>query len=447
MFKSIEQPVAELTILYDPSCGFCVSCRRWLERQPAYLPLQFVPAGGAAALALYPELAGEAREELTVVSNDGLVYRGASAWIMCLWALCEFREWAQRLSSPALLPYARQAFELLSRNRKTLSNKLGLAPEADLLETLRSTPAPSCGVGRQVAPPQEAERKAGRTALRIVLVAILVWSGWRLLATYREPLLLAALDRGIFTDAKTLRWLGLDVDSVLLQAARQGRGDQVQALLTAGVKPLAAYGSSENPLAAAALAGKTDVVALLRAAGFDVDARTASGHTALMDAALKGSLPSVRNLLQAGADPKAADVRQVTPLLFAVQSATDAAIVRELLQAGAAVDAADTAGDTPLMAAADRGWTEAVCALLLAGADPNAQDSLGRNALLRMVMSPRPAARRIETLQALLAAGANPRLPDRQGTTALDLVTRRRDPGILLLFAGTTHDATPNTGR
>lgn len=137
----------QLTVLYDSSCGFCVSCRRWLEAQPAYVTLRFLPARSAVAERLFPDLAGLAEaDELAVVSDEGHVYRGASAWLMCLWALEDYREWAFRLSAPALLPLARQAFELLSRNRKSISRQLGLLPEPELLETLRGAPSPTCGL-------------------------------------------------------------------------------------------------------------------------------------------------------------------------------------------------------------------------------------------------------------------------------------------------------------
>ena len=32
-----------LYILYDSECALCRQCRLWLGRQPAYLPLVFVP--------------------------------------------------------------------------------------------------------------------------------------------------------------------------------------------------------------------------------------------------------------------------------------------------------------------------------------------------------------------------------------------------------------------
>jgi hypothetical protein len=48
-------------------------------------------------------------EEITVVGDGGQVYRGAAAWIVCLWALREHRRLAHRLSTPAGLRVARSA--------------------------------------------------------------------------------------------------------------------------------------------------------------------------------------------------------------------------------------------------------------------------------------------------------------------------------------------------
>ncbi len=107
------------------------SCRRWLEAQPTDVALEFLPAGSAAATEVFPDLSyAETPAELVAVDSDGAVYRDAHAWIMCLYALREYREWAQFLSRPTLLPLPRQAFELLSRNRKEISDKLGLLPAA-----------------------------------------------------------------------------------------------------------------------------------------------------------------------------------------------------------------------------------------------------------------------------------------------------------------------------
>ena len=112
-----------LYVLFDAECGLCRQCRRWLERQPTFVELRFVALQSPEAACRFPGIEQfNPREQLLVVSDEGAVYQGSYAWIMCLWALREYREWSQRLASPALLPLARKACELLSDNRLTLSS-------------------------------------------------------------------------------------------------------------------------------------------------------------------------------------------------------------------------------------------------------------------------------------------------------------------------------------
>jgi predicted DCC family thiol-disulfide oxidoreductase YuxK len=137
-----------LYILYDARCGLCSWARRWLARQPAYLELTFVPAGSERALRLFPGLThGDHVEELVVISDDGAVYRDSRAWIMSLYALEEYREWAARLAHPLLAPLAREAFALISRQRRRISYWLELASEAEIAEALRHVDAPACTIG------------------------------------------------------------------------------------------------------------------------------------------------------------------------------------------------------------------------------------------------------------------------------------------------------------
>jgi len=127
-----------LTVLYDSRCGFCVYCRRWLTAHRQLLPLEFISAGSRMARERFPTLShAEPAEELVVVDDEGGVYRGAEAWIMCLYALEEYRDWSIRLARPALRPFARVAFEWLSKNRRSLSAQLGLAPEEEIVRTLK----------------------------------------------------------------------------------------------------------------------------------------------------------------------------------------------------------------------------------------------------------------------------------------------------------------------
>src|SRR5215204_1562598 len=103
-----------LYVLHDPQCGFCEKCRDWLGRQPAYVELRFVPMNSAEAQRRFPGVEKHwLGEDLMDISDEGAVYRGPSAYLLCLYALVEYREWAQRLASPALLPLARRVFHLL----------------------------------------------------------------------------------------------------------------------------------------------------------------------------------------------------------------------------------------------------------------------------------------------------------------------------------------------
>ena len=119
-----------LTVLYDSECGFCVRCRAWLERQKAFVPLKFLPRNSLEAKLQFPNL--DFGDELIAITEDGGVYRGTQAWIMCLYALEEYRALSLRLAHPSMLPLARHIYKTVSRNRKSLSQWLGLRSEEEL---------------------------------------------------------------------------------------------------------------------------------------------------------------------------------------------------------------------------------------------------------------------------------------------------------------------------
>jgi predicted DCC family thiol-disulfide oxidoreductase YuxK len=114
-----------LYVLFDAQCELCVRCRNWLMQEPAFVPLVFIAFQSDQAQRRFPGIdALKPGEQLLVISDEGAVYRGAQAWIMCLWALENHREHAQRLAHPVLLPLARTVCELLSPNRFFLSDIL-----------------------------------------------------------------------------------------------------------------------------------------------------------------------------------------------------------------------------------------------------------------------------------------------------------------------------------
>ena len=132
-----------LTLVYDAECGLCSRLTTWLRGQPKWIPLYVLPS--SQAVKTYPALAaGKFEGELIVFSDEGAVYTGDRAWVMCLFALKDYREWARRLSRPALLPFARQAFKVLSNNRRAISKWLGLITDSELQNELRKIHAPEC---------------------------------------------------------------------------------------------------------------------------------------------------------------------------------------------------------------------------------------------------------------------------------------------------------------
>jgi predicted DCC family thiol-disulfide oxidoreductase YuxK len=135
--------VKKLTVLYDRSCGFCVECARWLASQSQLVRLELLGSATIAARARFPTLTSTP-EELIVVDDEGGVYRGTHAWIMCLWALREYRSAAEKLARPALLPLARAAFALISKSRKPLSRWLDLAAESDVARAVAAAPPAGC---------------------------------------------------------------------------------------------------------------------------------------------------------------------------------------------------------------------------------------------------------------------------------------------------------------
>ena len=111
-----------LYVLFDTKCELCRRVRVWLQVQAPFVPLTFVPLQSPDLEERFPGItAMEPAREILVVSDDGEVWRGADAWIMCLWALREFRGWSQRLASPLLRPFALRVCDMVSRNRHRFS--------------------------------------------------------------------------------------------------------------------------------------------------------------------------------------------------------------------------------------------------------------------------------------------------------------------------------------
>lgn len=135
--------MCHLTVIHDLDCGVCARIASWLRAQPKWIPLRLVPSNLAGRL--YPALTDSAiRQQLIFVSDEGGICLANHAWLTCLHALRRYRSLARRLSRPALLPFARQAFQFVSSNRYRISKWLEILSDSEIEAELGQIQAPRC---------------------------------------------------------------------------------------------------------------------------------------------------------------------------------------------------------------------------------------------------------------------------------------------------------------
>jgi len=135
----------KLYVLYDPKCELCCRLKDWLMEQRSWIALEVIPAGSEKARKLFPQLERIASQnDLAVISDEGAVYLNDRAWIMVLYGLEEYRDWAARLTHPLLMPLARQAYAALSSNRHFLSRWLSSTKAEVIADELRNVVLEPC---------------------------------------------------------------------------------------------------------------------------------------------------------------------------------------------------------------------------------------------------------------------------------------------------------------
>jgi len=170
----------------------------------------------------------------------------------------------------------------------------------------------------------------------------------------------------------------LGADALTIAAAYRGTILSIRALLDAGaeVDPPDGVRVRNAPLVLASMSGDLANVKLLLERGAE------TSEKALAEAVTFGYPDVVRTLIQAGADPNLVEGSGVNLLHWAT-IANRADVIRVLAAAHVEINATDENGFTPLMYAAtiDFGNTDALKALLSAGADKSIPDHEGRTPL------------------------------------------------------------------
>lgn len=129
-----------LYILYDDTCPHSLRHREWLAQQEPIVPLHLLPHRAEEVGCRFPGIEAHLTpREFTVISDEGQLWTGPAASVMCLFVLERHREFAERLTRPMLLPYARTALELLSRDGDvlTMTCLMRRSPDAELANILR----------------------------------------------------------------------------------------------------------------------------------------------------------------------------------------------------------------------------------------------------------------------------------------------------------------------
>jgi predicted DCC family thiol-disulfide oxidoreductase YuxK len=119
---NLPDQIKGIEVFYDGRCGMCCSFHEWIARQPRAFGIEFVPYQSPEAERVFPGIGTlDPAREMIVRTSEGAIYRGAEAWVWCLYSCANHQAAARRLGGPGLLPVAIRACRVLAANRHALS--------------------------------------------------------------------------------------------------------------------------------------------------------------------------------------------------------------------------------------------------------------------------------------------------------------------------------------
>ncbi len=137
--------VKEIEVFYDGRCGMCCTFHEWVQAQERAFVIQMIPYQSEHAKDVFPGLSElDPAREMVVRTWEGDIYRGAEAWVWCLYSCANYRGIAQRLAGPMMLPLAMRACRLLAANRRGLSKVFFRKKDQEVRKTLHQMKAPRC---------------------------------------------------------------------------------------------------------------------------------------------------------------------------------------------------------------------------------------------------------------------------------------------------------------
>lgn len=172
--------VKGIEVFYDGRCGMCCTFHEWVARQERAYPVVFVPYQDERAERIFPGLGVlDPAREMVVRTAGGGIYRGAEAWVLCLYSCVAYRELAGRLASRRLLPLAKRACAVLAANRHGLSKIFFRRKDLEVRARLHAIPDP-CEEGDReiVVMSDEGDIWQGPEAWVVSLWVLRKWRRW-----------------------------------------------------------------------------------------------------------------------------------------------------------------------------------------------------------------------------------------------------------------------------
>ena len=135
----------KIEVFYDGRCGMCCTFHEWVNRQSRAFRIDFIPYQDGEAEKVFPGLNTlDPAREMIVRTDEGKIFRGAEAWVWCLYSCADYRGLAKRLCGPCLLPVAIRACRLLSANRHGLSKIFFRKKDREVRRSLHRMETPAC---------------------------------------------------------------------------------------------------------------------------------------------------------------------------------------------------------------------------------------------------------------------------------------------------------------
>ncbi|KAL1460798.1 hypothetical protein WDU94_012744 [Cyamophila willieti] len=205
-----------------------------------------------------------------------------------------------------------------------------------------------------------------------------------------------------------------------------------------------------TPLHLAAIAGNVPLIHTLLAHRANVNSQDNEGHSVVHWATVCGEVEALETVLSAGAEPSTPDIHGGYPIHYASQMCGHAsemglAVLKVLLHHNVDVNVVDKDGRQPILWAASAGSSDAILALVKAGANVEAHDKDGLTAL--HCAASRGHRECLETLITL--CGADVDVIDTNGCSALfyAVTLGHADATTLLLQYGATPNRQDRKGR